>query len=40
MYIVLLGTLEVGMTDGDVYQEIDLLGKGSLIGQNHILVSL
>ena len=40
MYIVLLGTLEVGVSDGLIYQELDVLGKGSIIGSNYILVSL
>ena len=40
IYIVLLGTLEVGVSDGKIYQELDMLGKGSIIGSNYILVSL
>ena len=37
---MLLGTLEVGLSDGNSYQQIDMLGKGSIIGQNYLLVSL
>lgn len=40
MYIVLLGTLEVILSDGNVHQQIDMLGSGSVLGSNYVLVSL
>lgn len=32
MQILIFGTVEIGLSDGDNYQQLDLLGKGSVIG--------
>lgn len=39
IYVVLFGTIEIGLSDGQCYQKMDLLGKGSVIGVNGILTN-
>ena len=40
LYVVMMGALEIGLSDGFHYQVIDLLGKGSIIGTNYFLNNL
>lgn len=37
IYIILFGALEIGLCNGHVYLEMDIMGRGSIIGMDRVL---